>query len=170
MRHFRAYLAEQNLGEWLFFISAPSDLQESSDSTRYSIEVNYRTTADEVLKNYAKIALGYCSAGIKQYNYHVKHVYTEDPVRILVSSRNWDDGEHVVLVSWNKEHKCFVISRGFYNKDRQTVSVQHTEKCKGENAADITKQIYNMIHHLKDKPDRHQDVLKPIPLKRGPKS
>lgn len=174
MRPFRVYLTEQNLGDWLMFVrltpTALHSLTEATDSTRYSVEVNYRTTPDEALDAYAKIALGYVSAGIKQHNFHVKHVYTEKPIRIMVSSRNWDDGEWVVLVTWNPEHKCFVISKGFYNKDRHTVSVQSSEKTEGENAAEITKQVYNMLHDLKGKPDRHLEKLKPVPMKRGPKS
>lgn len=151
-------------------VSRDGSLKESSDSTRYSVEVNYRTTPDQALDNFAKIALGYVSAGIKKHNFHVKHVFTEKPVRILVSSRNWDDGEWAVIVSWNPNEKCFMVSKGFYNKDRRTVSLQKTEKCSGDNAADITKQVYNMMHDLKGKPDRQRDKLKPVPLKRGPKS
>jgi hypothetical protein len=178
MKHFREHLHEERtaelFGEMLFFIrkvpTALHSLTEAADSTRYSVEVNYRTTPDEALEAFAKIALGYASAGIKQHNFHVKHVYTEKPIRILVSSRNWDDGEWIVVVSWNAEHKCFVISKGYYNKDRRTVSIQSSEKCAGDNAAEITKQVYNMMHHLKGQKDRHQEKLKPVPLKRGPKS
>lgn len=154
----------------LFFLRPTENLLEASNASRYSVEVNFRTTPDEVLEAFAKIALGYASAGIKQHDFHVKHVYTEKPIRILVSTRNWDDGEWVIVVSWNPEHKCFVVSKGFYNKDRKTVSVQSSEKCKGENAFDITKQVYNMIHDLKGKKDRKVEKLKPVPLKRGPKS
>lgn len=143
-------------------------LSEGADSTRYSVEVNYRTTPDDLLEAAAKIVLGYVSAGIKQHGYHVKHVYTEKPLRILVSSRNWDDGEWVGVVSWNPNKKCFMLSKGFYNKDRRTVSIQGTEQC-GESAAEITRQVYNLMHGLKGKPDRHIDRMKPVPLKRGPK-
>lgn len=146
-----------------------SQFCESADSTRYSVEVNYRTTPDEALEAYSKIVLGYISAGVKQHDLHVKHVYTEKPLRIIVSSRNFDDGEWSVVVSWHPKERCFFVSSGFYNKDRKTVSVQKTEKCQGENASDITKHIYNMISHLKNQPDRHQEKLKPAPLKRGPK-
>lgn len=173
MRHFRAYLAEQNMGEPLFLLrlvpTALNSLTEAADSTRYSVEVNFRTTPEETLESYAKIALGYVSAGIKQHNFHVRHVYTDKPVRILVSSRNWDDGEWCVVVTWNTEQKCFVVSKGFYNKDRRTVSIQSSEKAEGENAAELTKHVFNMMHDLKNKPDRHQEKLKPVPLKRGPK-
>jgi len=168
---FREHLAaRRQCGEPLLFLKASEHLDEGAEATRYSIEVNYRTTADETLESFAKIALGYVSAGVKQNNYHVKHVYTEKPVRIMVSSRNWDDGEWVVLVSWHDKDRCFVLSKGFYNKDRHTVSVQGSEKCKGESAAEITKAVINMLHSLKGVKDRHQEKLKPVPLKRGPKT
>lgn len=169
MLNFKDCTIEADVGEFLVMVKPFIDLKETSDSTRYSVEVNYRTKPDEALDAFAKIALGYVSAGLKQHSFHVKHVYTEKPVRILVSSRNWDDGEWVVVVSWNPSHNCFIVSKGFYNKDRNTVSVQGSEKCKGENAFEITKQVYNMMHDLKGKPDRHQEKLKPVPLKRGPK-
>jgi hypothetical protein len=170
MANFKEYLESRELGDdCLLMISKDDSLDESADSTRYSVEVNYRTRPDEVLEAFAKIALGYVSAGIKQHDFHVKHVYAEKPIRILVSSRNWDDGEWVVTVSWHDKDRCFVVSKGFYNKDRRTVSVQQSEKCKGENAAELAKQVYNMMHSLKDVPDRHQAKLKPVPLKRGPK-
>lgn len=149
---------------------SPDVIAESTSSNRYSVEVNFRTTVEEVAEGFAKIALGYVSAGLKQHNFHVKHVYGEEPIRILVSSRNWDDGEWICAVSWNAAHKCFVVSKGFYNKDRKTVSIQSSEKCKGENAFEIMKQVYNTMHDLKGKPDRHMEKLKPVPLKRGPKS
>jgi len=44
------------------------------------------------------------------------------------------------------------------------------KKCSGDSASEITKQVYNMMHDLKGKPDRHAEKLKPVPLKRGPKS
>lgn len=146
-------------------------LWEATTATRYSVEVNYRSKVPEVLEAFAKIVLGYVSAAMKQNEYHVKHVFDVKPVRILVSSRNWDDGEWVGMASWNPEHEggCFIISTGFYNKDRRTVSVQKTKKCDGDNAAEITKELRNLMHSLKDKPDRHRDKIKGVPLKRGPK-
>jgi Zn-finger protein len=137
--------------------------------TRYSVEVNFRTKIDEVMKNAAKITLGYASAALKKAEFHVRQVFEEDPLRILVSNRNWDDGEWVCLVSWNPEHKCFVISKGFYNKDRKSVSVQGSKHCNAENASEIANEVKNMMHSLKDKPDRHVEKLKKAPLKRGPK-
>ena len=137
--------------------------------TRYSVEVNFRTTSKEVLNQAAKITLGYASAALKKLNFHVKQVFEEEPFRILVSSRHWDDGEWVCVCSWNPHENCYVVSRGFYNKDRMSVSVQHSKKCEAENAAQITQDVKNMMHNLKDVPDRHIKKLKKVPLKRGPK-
>jgi hypothetical protein len=144
--------------------------QQLNESTaKYSVEVNYRTNTKEVLESAAKIALGYVSAIIKSHDFHVKQVYDEKPIRILVSQRNWDDGEWTAVVTWNTEQHCFVISKGFYNKDRATVSVQSSEKCPGDSASDVAKHVMNMMHNLKEEPNRHQPKLKPVPLKRGPK-
>lgn len=144
-------------------------ISEIATSTRYSVEVNYRTSPKEVLDSFAKICLGFVGAALKQNNFHIKHVYDEKPIRILVSSRNWDDGEWACVVSFNHEQECFVISKGFYNKDRRTVSIQHNKKCDGTSAADITREVRNLMHDLSNKPDRHQEKLKGVSLKRGPK-
>lgn len=142
-----------------------------SDSSRYSVEVNYRSKIKDVLKSYAKITLGYISAAIKQNDYHVKQIFDQDPIRIIISSRNWDDGEWVAMVHFHPEHEggCFVISKGFYNKDRKTVSIQKSNKCSGDNAADIVRELRNLMHQLKNEKDRHVEKLKPVKLKRGPK-
>lgn len=137
--------------------------------TRYSIEVNYRTKTDDVLKHAAKITLGYASAALKKLDMHVKQVFEEDPLRILVSTRNWDDGEWVCVVSWHPEKMEYVISKGFYNKHRKTVSVQHSKSSTAESAVEIVADVRNMMHGLKDEPDRHIEKLKKVPLKRGPK-
>lgn len=142
----------------------------SEADTRYSVEMNFRTKIDEVLKNAAKITLGYASAGLKRSDYHVKQVFEEQPLRILVSSRNWDDGEWVGVVSWNPEHKSYVVSRGFYNKDRKSVSIQQSKSCDADNAADIVREVKNLMYGLQDEPDRHIEKLKKVPHKRGPKS
>jgi hypothetical protein len=131
--------------------------------------VNYRTKTDEVLKHAAKITLGYASAALKKADFHVKQVFEEDPLRILVSTRNWDDGEWVGVVSWQPKKRCYIVSRGFYNKDRKSVSVQHSKDCNAESAAEIVREVQNLMHSLKDKPDRHVEKLKKVPLKRGPK-
>tara|TARA_Y100000034_G_C6910429_1_gene424505 strand:- start:17117 stop:17590 length:474 start_codon:yes stop_codon:yes gene_type:complete len=141
----------------------------SEDGTRYSIDTNFRTTVDDALESYAKISLGYVSAAMKKMGFHVRQIYNEKPIRVMVSSRNWDDGEWVAMVSWNPHHKCFFVSKGFYNKDRKSISVQHTDRCKEESASEITKKVRNILHSLRHKPDRHNPKLKAVPLKRGPK-
>lgn len=146
-----------------------TNLIEAVETSRYSVEVNYRTTGEEALEGFAKICLGYISAALKKAGYHTKHVYTEKPLRLLISSRNWDDGEWAGLVTWNPDHKCFILSKGTYNRDRQTVSIAKSEKCAGNSASEITKEVINTMHHLKQQPDKHQEKLKPVPLKRGPK-
>lgn len=140
-------------------------------NTRYSVEVNYRTKTREVLEGFAKIALGYVSAGLKKQGYHVRQIFDEEPVRIMVSSRNWDDGEWVGMISYSPKDEggCFIISNGFYNKDRKTVSVQRSEKCKNDTPAEMTKELVNMMHGLKGVKDRHMEKLNPVRLKRGPK-
>lgn len=145
------------------------NLTEAVETSRYAIEVNYRTSTKEALEGFAKIALGYVSAALKNHGYHTRHVFTEKPLRLLVSSRNWDDGEWAGVVTWNHDHNCFMISKGFYNKDRRSVSVQSSKKCSGDSAADVAKELHNQMHNLKDQPDRHIQKMKPVPLKRGPK-
>jgi len=144
-------------------------LIESVELSRYSVEVNYRTKKQEALEGFAKICLGYVSSALKRHGYHTKHVFTEKPLRLLVSSRNWDDGEWVGVVSWNSTEECFVISKGFYNKNKRTVSLQKSEKCSDEDAAGLAKGLHNLMSSLKDQPNRHVEKLKPVPLKRGPK-
>jgi len=160
--------------EWLEsdqIINAPlvAVISEST-SARYSVEVTYRSEIDEILDAAAKIILGYVSAAMKQNDFHTKHVYEEKPLRVVVASRNFDDGEWVGLVSYNPEHRCFIISKGFYNKDRKTVSIQGSKKCHEKNAAEIVKELRNQMHDLKGKKDRHVEKLKAVPLKRGPKN
>lgn len=141
----------------------------NESSARYSVEVNYRTKTKEVLSAFAKIALGYVSAGMKKKNYHVRQIFEENPIRILVSSRNWDDGEWVGMISYSQDKSCFIISNGFYNKDRKTISIQRSEKCKNDTPAEMVKDLVNMMHSIKSKPDRHTEKLNPVKLKRGPK-
>ena len=145
-----------------------SAITEAVTSTRYSIEVNFRSKKNEVLSNFAKIVLGYVSAALKQNNFHVKHVYEEPPIRIIVSTRAFDDGEWNLIISYNPEHG-FILSKGFYNKDRKSVSISRSEKAIGDSAADITQQARNLMHELQNTPDKHLEKLKPVPLKRGPK-
>lgn len=152
-----------------FYEHRSENLVESVEASRYAIQVNYRTKGEEALDAFAKICLGFISAAIKKHGFHTKHVFDEKPYRLMVAARNWDDGEWIGVVTWHHELECFVLSKGFYNKDRKTVSVSNAKKCSGESAADITKELHNMMHNLKDQPDRHVEKLKPVPLKRGPK-
>ena len=161
------YTYMQDFIGWLNSKSARLDEAE----TRYSVEVNFRTTTDEALKQVAKITLGYVSAALKKENFHVKQVFEEEPLRILVSSRNWDDGEWVTVVSWNPDKQCYIVTPGFFNKDRKTVTFkqEHSKNCDAKSAAEITRVVKNAMHHLKSKPDRHVEKLKKVPMKRGPK-
>lgn len=151
-------------GEWV-------TKRQLVENTRYSVEVNYRTKTKEVLEGFARIALGYVSAGMKKRGYHVKQVFDHGPIRIMVSSRNWDDGEWVGMISYSSKDDggCFIISNGFYNKERKTIAIQRSEKCNNDTPAEMVKELMNMMHGFKDKPDRHQEKLKPVKLKRGPK-
>lgn len=146
-------------------------LVEGTTTSRYSVEVNYRTDIKETLEAFAKICLGYVSAALKQSGYHVKQVYDQKPIRIIISSRNWDDGEWAGIVHFHPEHEggSFIISKGFYNKETKTVSVQSRKKCDGDSAAEIAKELRNMMYSLKGVKDRHMEKLKGAPLKRGPK-
>ena len=144
-------------------------LLEGAESTRYSIEVNYRTDLKDAEEAFAKICLGYISAALKNSGYHVKLVFDEKPLRILVSSRNWDDGEWVGVVSFNPAHHSFVMSRGFYNRERKTISVNDSKVVQGTAASAIASELRNMMNHLKGVPDKHLEKLKAVPLKRGPK-
>ena len=42
-------------------------LNESVESSRYAVEINYKTTMDEADFGFAKIALGYVSAALKKW-------------------------------------------------------------------------------------------------------
>lgn len=149
------------------WLSSQENLQEAD--TRYSVEVNFRTRIEEVLANAAKITLGYASAALKKAEFHVKQVFEEEPYRIMVSSRNWDDGEWVVMVHWYPPENCYVLSKGFYAKENKSVRVQNKSKIDAKNAAEITSAVKNALHNLKGVPDRHVEKLKKVPLKRGPK-
>lgn len=155
-----------NFVDWL---KSQSTINESS--TRYSVEVNYRTSIDEVLEAYARITLGYVSAALKHADYHVKQVFDDGLLRILVSIRNWDDGGWVVVVSWNPKQKSFFITNGFYNKLSKSVGVkkESEKKSNSDNASEITNQVKNILHSLKTVKDRYVEKLKKVPLKRGPR-
>ena len=145
--------------EWL--------LQESN--SRYSVGVDYRTSMEDVLRGFAKISLGYVSAGMKRSGYHVKTVFEESPLRVLVSSRNWDDGEWVGMVSYNPKLNCFILSRGFYNKDKKTITIQKSEKCQHDNAGDVVNELRKIMNDLKSKKNNYKEKLRSAKLKTGPK-
>jgi hypothetical protein len=141
------------------------------NSSRYSVEVNYKTKTKDILNGFAKISLAHISAALKQSGYHVKRIIEQEPFRVLVSSRNWDDGEWVGMVSFNPNINggCFIISKGFYNKDKKTISIQSSEKCKHDNASDIVKELRSLMESLKNKKSQYKEKLNPVKLKTGPK-
>jgi hypothetical protein len=169
----------QKFSEWrieheavanLASLAATIPLNEA-DSSHYSIEVNYRTTKKDVLDAYAKLILGYVSASVKRSGYHVKHVYSEVPVRILVASRNWDEGEWVASVIYHPEQNSFIMTAGHWNKARRTISVNdaETKKLDADDAAGISNKLVNYMFQLKSKEARNSNTLKAAPMKRGPK-
>jgi len=130
-------------------------INEGSQNVRYSVEVNFDTTKDECLLSYAKIMLGYVSAAMKKMNYHVKLVFAEKPLRLIVASRNWDDGEWVGMISYNEEKDHFAISKGFYNKLDRTVSIQDTELIHNPiNGKIISLKLRDIMKDLEGKKDR----------------
>ena len=141
------------------------------NSSRYSVEVNYKSGLKDVLNGFAKISLAYISAGLKQSGYHVKRILEQAPFRVIVSSRNWDDGEWVGMVHFNPNVQggCFIISKGFYNKQNKTVRIQSSQKCNHENSSDIVKELRNMMEELKNKKSNHVEKLNSVKLKRGHK-
>lgn len=124
-------------------------LNEYADTSRYSIEVNFKTSPEEVLEAYAKISLGYVSSAIKKLGFHTKHVYTESPIRLMISSGKWEEGEKIIIVSWDKSNKCFALSNGLYNKTKKTVSIKKVEKCQGKDAAEIYGEVFNKLQEVK---------------------
>jgi hypothetical protein len=148
-----------------------NNMKLSEGTTRYSIEVNFRTKLPEALEGYAKIALGFVSAALKKADFHVKQVFDDGLIRILVSTRNWDDGEWVVVLSWNPHHKAFVMTPGYYNKLNKSVSFKKDAPTvlQSDSPSELTKLVKDAMEKLKDVPDRHIEKLKKVPLKRGPK-
>lgn len=155
--------------EWLDVREDAKVLAEGMQTSRYSIEVNYRTRVNEVVDSFAKLTLGYVSAGMKQCGYHCKVLFTDKPYRVMVSTRNWDDGEWVGVACFNHERGHFVIAQGTYNRDRKTVSVHSSRKCDAVSAAEIVRELRNVMEDLKRTPGRGSSTLQPAELKRGPK-
>lgn len=169
---------DHKFSEWTLFFEAKRLERLAAEfesllletGTRYSVEVNFRTNLKDALEHFSKLVLGYVMASMKQHNYHVKHVFTAKPYRILISSRQWDDGEWVGIVSYNEEHNCFIWTPGVFSKMRGTASYkpEGSHKCVGTSAAEITREIINKMNELKKKPLRDGERLKPAHRKRGP--
>jgi hypothetical protein len=161
---------ENKFEEWLE-MKDPNLIPLHETTNRYSVEVNYRTSLDEVTDGFAKLCLGYVSAGMKNCGYHVKNIFDERPYRVLISTRNWDDGEWVGFLAYETRgtKKAFLLGDGHYNRDRKTVSVQHCHNCNSENAAEMCKDLRNLMEKLKKKNPRGSNTLEPAPMKPGPK-
>jgi len=166
MENFREYIeSHENISEkdWGLVV-------ESVHSSRYSVDVNFRTNIPDVMNGFAKIVLSYISASMKQNDFHVKKVFETNPLRVIVSTRNWDDGEWVVMVHYHPDHDggSFILSKGFYNKGKSTVSVQNSSKTQ-DSAIQISNEVLKVLRSLKDKPDRRIENMKSVKLKTGPK-
>lgn len=151
------------------FIDSKDPTLLTENAARYSIEVNYRTGFDEVVDGFAKLSLGYISAGLKNAGYHVKNLYIEKPFRIIISTRNWDDGEWVCVVLFDSVVNKFKISKGFYNKDRKTVAVQSSYFLETKSASEIVRDVKSVMNTLEKLSPDGSSTLNPVPLKRGPK-
>jgi hypothetical protein len=161
---FEDWLERKYLGS-----DADKILTEGMQTSRYSIEVNYRTKIQEVVDAFAKMTLGYISAGMKNCGYHCKVVYNNKPFRVLVSTRNWDDGEWVGCVVFDHKTGEFWIAEGSYNKDRKTVTIHSRKKCPADSAAEVVRELRNVMEKLKREKPRGSNSLEPAELKRGPK-
>jgi hypothetical protein len=82
----------------------------------------------------------------------------------------WDDGEWIASVTFNPEHGAFILSGGYWNKDRRTVSINNneTKKLDADDAAGISNQVVNYMFSLKNKEPRGKSSGA-APQKRGPK-
>lgn len=145
-------------------------LNEKVESSRYAVEVDFRTTMDEANFGFAKIALGYVSSCLKKMGYHIKLVFSEKPLRIIVSSRNWDDGEWVGVISYNSQLNMFVLSKGYYNKSDKSVSVQSSKEIgKPYSGHSMSEKLKSTMEDLKRLNPRKKAEIN-LTLKRGPKT
>jgi hypothetical protein len=165
-------LSPENLAEIFaeYYDKKFSLLNEKVEASRYAVEVDFRTTQDEANFGFAKIALGYVSSTLKKMGYHVKLVFSEKPLRVIVSSRNWDDGEWVGMISYNSQHNVFVLSKGNFNKSDRTVTLQKSTAIEkpfsGKNMSEKLKSLMDDLK--KEKPVKKMEIN--IKLKRGPKT
>jgi hypothetical protein len=149
-------------------------LNEKVERSRYAVEVDFRTTSQEANYGFAKIALSYVSSAIKNLGFHVKLVFTEKPLRVIVSSRNWDDGEWVGMISYNDDLNMFVLSKGTFNKADKTVSVKSKEAFQNDkenplSGKSMSEKLKSVMDNLKGmKAEPKPDIG--FKLKRGPKT
>jgi hypothetical protein len=145
-------------------------LNEKVEAARYAVQVEFRTTMDEANFGFAKIALGYVSSALKKMGYHVKLVFTEKPLRVIVSSRNWDDGEWVGMISYNSQQNIFVLSKGHFNKSDKSVSVKSSSAMpKPFSGQHMSEKLKSMMDDIKKLPAHKRQEIN-INLKRGPKT
>lgn len=145
-------------------------IREAVETSRYAVDVNYKTTMDDVNFGFAKIALGYVSAALKRMGYHVKLVFTEKPLRVIVSSRNWDDGEWVGMICYNAQLGYFILSKGHYNRMKKSVNVVQSEKIDGKpSGSDLAVKLKEKMASVENLPPKKNLDIR-INLKRGPKS
>lgn len=157
----------EKLIETFLEYSSSNRIDETANVTRYSVEVNYNTDQKDFLKGYAKIVLGYVSAALKKQGFHCRIVFSEEPYRVIVTSRNWDDGEPVAMITYNQDHNFFVLSKGHYNKLKKTVTVNSKEKIDGTiSSHNMVTKIKREVEEMKNKVLKKDDDLS----KRGPKS
>ncbi len=158
-------MANKLFNEWL----VDEFLLSEGAGTRYSIEINYRTDFNEVRNHFVKLCLGYVMAALKKYDYHVKHVFTVEPNRILISTRSWDDGEWNGVLSYNTKTSKFIFSEGVYSKLRGTCSIMNSIELNGNSASSLVSEILGKMETLRKKPLHDGIQLNPAKLKRGPK-
>jgi hypothetical protein len=145
-----------------------SIVSEAVQNVRYSVEVNYDTSQEDAVSGFTKICLGYISAALKKMEFHTKIILTQKPFRVIVASRNWDDGEWVGMISYNDELDCFVVSRGYYNKMNKTVRVEKTVQMPLEySAKDISKYVFQMMKDLKGVKDKHSPEHRKVHLRKN---
>ncbi len=141
--------------------------QLSESTNRYSVEVNYRTTMDEVEDGFAQLVIGYVSAAMKKANYHTKMMFDEKPYRLIISARKWQEGEWVQVLSWSQKHHSFMISKGFYHKATSNVMIQSSKSCDGISASEIYKELMRSMDGIKDEKPHHNEY-KPVKNPSGP--
>lgn len=129
-----------------------SDLLSENKVSRYSVEVNYRTNLKEVVDGFARLSLTFISAALKNSQYHIKIVLTEKPYRIIISERNFQDGEYACVVQFSETLNCFTISTGFFNRIKKTVNIQNTIKAKGMSASEVSTEVLEIMHKLEKEP------------------